>query len=65
VPLMIGAKDLAFPKLNLASWYIYIFGGLFTMHAIVTGGVDTGWTMYAPLSTQFSVTRVIPVTAMV
>src|SRR6185436_17896333 len=60
VPLMIGAKDLAFPKLNLLSWYIYIIGGFFTLHAIVTGGVDTGWTMYAPLSTQFSTTRVIP-----
>jgi cytochrome c oxidase subunit 1 len=60
VPLMIGAKDLAFPKLNLASWYIYICGGLFTLYALITGGVDTGWTMYAPLSTQFSTTRVIP-----
>src|SRR3982751_921192 len=60
VLLMIGAKDLAFPKLNLLSWYIYIAGGLFTLHAIVTGGVDTGWTFYAPFSTQFSTTRVIP-----
>jgi cytochrome c oxidase subunit I len=60
VPLMIGAKDLAFPKLNLLSWYIYITGGLFTLYALVTGGVDTGWTMYAPLSTRFVTTRVIP-----
>src|SRR4029453_12824817 len=60
VPLMIAAKDLAFPKLNLLSWYIYICGGFFTLHAIVAGGVDTGWTMYAPFSTQFSVSRVIP-----
>src|SRR5918992_1320857 len=60
VPLMIGAKDLAFPKLNLLSWYIYIIGGLFTLYALTTGGVDTGWTMYAPLSTKFSTTRVIP-----
>src|ERR1700751_3903100 len=46
VPIMIGAKDLAFPKLNLASWYIYIIGGLFTVYPPVTGGVQTSWTVY-------------------
>src|SRR5437016_2583458 len=60
VPLMIGAKDLAFPKLNLASWYIYILGGLFTLYALVTGGVDTGWTFYVPFSTLSSTTNVVP-----
>ena len=60
VPIMIGAKDLAFPKLNLFSWYIYIVGGLFTLYALVTGGVDTGWTFYAPFSTVSSTTNVIP-----
>src|SRR5437867_2256859 len=60
VPIMIGAKDLAFPKLNLASWYIYILGGLFTLYALVTGGVDTGWTFYTPFSTVASTTKVIP-----
>jgi cytochrome c oxidase subunit I len=60
VPLMIGAKDLAFPKLNLASWYIYIFGGAFTFYALVSGGVDTGWTFYTPFSTVSSTTNVIP-----
>src|SRR4029078_12712457 len=60
VPIMIGAKDLAFPKLNLASWYIYMLGGLFTLYALVTGGVDTGWTFYAPFSTVSSTTNVIP-----
>jgi len=60
VPIMIGAKDLAFPKLNLASWYIYVIGGLFTMYAVVTGGLDTGWTFYTPFSTVSSTTRVIP-----
>src|SRR5436190_24011220 len=60
VPLMIGAKDLAFPRLNLASWYIYILGGLFTLYALVTGCVDTGWTFYTPLSTVSSTTMVIP-----
>src|SRR5688572_22329440 len=52
VPLMIGAKDLAFPKLNLFSWYIYMFGGLMGVYVLLTGGLDTGWTMYAPLSTS-------------
>jgi cytochrome c oxidase subunit 1 len=54
IPLMIGAKDLAFPKLNLLSWYIYVLGGLFTFYVLVAGGVDTGWTFYTPLSTQFA-----------
>src|SRR5213078_4829678 len=40
VPIMIGAKDLAFPKLNLASWYIYMIGGLFTLYALIHGVVD-------------------------
>src|SRR4051795_772368 len=60
VPIMIGAKDLAFPKLNLLSWYIYVVGGLFTLYALVTGGVDTGWTFYTPFSTVASTTNVIP-----
>jgi cytochrome c oxidase subunit 1 len=60
VPIMIGARDLAFPKLNLASWYIYILGGLFTLYALVTGGVDTGWTFYTPFSTVSSTTQVVP-----
>jgi cytochrome c oxidase subunit 1 len=60
VPIMIGAKDLAFPRLNLASWYIYILGGLFTLYALVTGGVDTGWTFYTPFSTVSSTTQVVP-----
>jgi cytochrome c oxidase subunit I len=60
VPLMIGAKDLAFPKLNLASWYIFIIGGSFTFYALISGGVDTGWTFYTPFSTVSSTTNVIP-----
>ncbi|MGI8469302.1 MAG: cbb3-type cytochrome c oxidase subunit I, partial [Pyrinomonadaceae bacterium] len=59
VPLMIGAKDLAFPKLNLLSWYIYIFGAAFTLWALAGGGVDTGWTFYTPFSTASSNTQVI------
>jgi cytochrome c oxidase subunit I len=60
VPLMIGAKDLAFPKLNLMSWYIFVLGGLFTLYAVISGGLDTGWTFYTPFSTASSTTAVVP-----
>jgi cytochrome c oxidase subunit 1 len=46
---MLGAKDVAFPKLNLASWYIFMIGGSITLWAMVHGGVDTGWTFYTPV----------------
>ncbi|MDB5034386.1 MAG: Cytochrome-c oxidase [Chlorobi bacterium] len=59
VPIMIGARDMAFPRLNLASWYIYVVGGLFTLGAMIAGGIDTGWTFYTPYSTSFSNTYVI------
>nr|HEV7952907.1 cytochrome c oxidase subunit I [Candidatus Acidoferrales bacterium] len=59
VPMMIGAKDLAFPKLNLLSWYIYIVGAGFTLYAILAGGVDTGWTFYTPYSSTYANTQVI------
>src|SRR5438552_4201738 len=59
VPLMIGAKDLAFPKINLLSWYLYIIGGVMMLHCMLTGGVDTGWTFYVPFSTAFSNTKVV------
>ena len=50
IPLMIGAKDLAFPRINLLSWYLYMVGGLFDhCTCMLTGGVDTGWTFYTPL----------------
>jgi cytochrome c oxidase subunit I len=54
LPLMLGAKDVAFPKLNLLSWYIFVIGFLFTLYAMVTGGVDTGWTFYTPYSSRAS-----------
>jgi cytochrome c oxidase subunit 1 len=54
VPLMIGAKDLAFPRINLLSWYLYILGGLIALWAVVHGGLDTGWTFYTPYSTVYS-----------
>jgi len=59
VPMMIGAKDLAFPRINLLSWYIYIAGAAFALAAVVMGGVDTGWTFYTPFSSTFSNTFVI------
>ncbi|NJN18894.1 MAG: cytochrome c oxidase subunit I [Oscillochloris sp.] len=51
LPLMIGASDVAFPRLNLASWYIYMIGSLFALIVTLVGGVDTGWTFYTPYST--------------
>lgn len=54
VPMMVGAKDLAFPRINLLSWYIYVIGGVFTLSAVLAGGVDTGWTFYTPYSTTYS-----------
>ncbi|MFW6031034.1 MAG: cytochrome c oxidase subunit I [Myxococcota bacterium] len=52
LPIMLGAKDVAFPKLNLASYYIYVLGTIFALVAIVTGSIDTGWTFYAPYSAR-------------
>jgi cytochrome c oxidase subunit I len=60
VPLMIGAKDLAFPRLNRLSWYVFMAGALFATADVIIGGVDTGWTFYTPFSTTFSNTWVIP-----
>ncbi len=51
LPLMLGAKDVAFPRLNLLSYYVYCLGAIMAVGAIVTGGVDTGWTFYTPYST--------------
>jgi cytochrome c oxidase subunit I len=59
IPMMIGARDVAFPKLNLLSWYLYITGSLLMLYAIMAGGVDTGWTFYPPYSSTFSHTHVI------
>jgi cytochrome c oxidase subunit 1 len=59
VPIMIGARDLAFPRLNLASWYIYMTGAAFTLWAMLRGGVDTGWTFYTPYSTSYSNSYVV------
>jgi cytochrome c oxidase subunit 1 len=63
VPLMIGARDLAFPRLNLLSWYLFNFGGLLAVYSIDFGGVDTGWTFYVPYSSAFSNTHVLTMVA--
>jgi len=63
MPLMIGAKDVAFPKLNLLSWYVYAVGGLFVFFCLIVGGVDTGWTFYTPYSTMYSNTYVVAAAA--
>ncbi len=61
LPMMLGAKDVAFPKLNLLSFYIYVFGSIFALTSIILGAVDTGWTFYTPYSLQDpdAATRVI------
>src|SRR3989440_4282431 len=59
LPLMIGARDVAFPKLNLASWYLFMAGGAFAVFSIITGGVDTGWTFYTPYSSTYANGHVI------
>ncbi len=59
LPMMLGAEDVAFPRLNLASWYIFMFGGTFTLIAALVGGVDTGWTFYTPFSSMYSNSAVV------
>jgi cytochrome c oxidase subunit I len=59
LPIMIGAKDLAFPRINLLSWYLLVVGGCLMMYTILAGGVDTGWTFYTPLSTAFLNSHVV------
>jgi cytochrome c oxidase subunit 1 len=60
LPMMIGAKDLAFPRINLASWYLFVIGAAWAVLALIAGGVDTGWTFYTPYSTSSSHYNVVP-----
>jgi cytochrome c oxidase subunit 1 len=62
LPIQLGAKDFAFPKINLLSWYLYMFAAVFGLYVIISGGVDTGWTFYTPFSTQYSNTHVVGIT---
>ncbi|MBM3789889.1 MAG: cytochrome c oxidase subunit I [Acidobacteria bacterium] len=59
VPIMIGARDLAFPRINLLSWYVFVLGGIIALSAAVAGGVDTGWTFYTPYSSTYSGSHVV------
>jgi cytochrome c oxidase subunit I len=59
IPLMIGARDVALPKINLLSWYLFVIGGCFELYMMIVGGVDTGWTFTTPLSTHYVNTHVI------
>ena len=61
LPLMLGAKDVAFPRMNLASYHIYVAGAVVLLYSIIAGTMDTGWTFYTPYSTQSS-SAVIPAT---
>jgi cytochrome c oxidase subunit 1 len=63
IPLMLGARDVAFPRLNLLSWYLFMLGGAFVLYSIIVGGVDTGWTFYTPFSSTYSNTHVIMMAA--
>ena len=59
IPLMVGARDLALPKINLLSWYLYVIAGCMVIYTMAAGGVDTGWTFTSPLSTHYLNTHVI------
>ena len=59
VPMMVGAKDMAFPKINLASWYLFIISAGVLLYVMLTGGIDTGWTFYVPFSTSYNNSHVI------
>src|SRR3989442_10114425 len=60
LPLMIGARDVAFPRLNLASFYVYLTGATIAVWGMVNGGADTGWTFYTPYSAT-TPTQVLPI----
>ena len=59
IPIMLGARDVAFPRLNLLSWYVFMVGGSIVTYGLIAGGVDTGWTFYTPLSTMYLNTHVM------
>lgn len=61
LPIQIGAKDVAFPRLNLLSYYIFLLGSLLLVFAILTGGIDTGWTFYTPYSIRSSSSVILAV----
>jgi cytochrome c oxidase subunit 1 len=60
IPMMVGARDLAFPRINLLSWWLFMIAVVIALWSIFAGGVDTGWTFYTPFSSKSSHTNVIP-----
>ncbi len=63
LPMMLGARDVAFPRLNLLSWYIFLGGGSLALWSLIHGGVDTGWTFYTPYSSTYANSHVISMAA--
>ncbi len=63
IPMMIGARDVAFPRINLLSWYLFITGSILALTSAIVGGVDTGWTFYTPYSTTYSNSHVVTMAA--
>ncbi len=63
LPIMIGANDVQFPRLNLASWYFYVAGAILALFSVVAGGVDTGWTFYVPYSANTDANVFLPLIA--
>ena len=61
LPIMLGAKDVAFPRLNLFSFYLWVLGAICAVYSLVAGGFDTGWTFYTPYSTSSQAGGIIPV----
>ena len=61
LPIMLGAKDVAFPRLNLCSYYLWVIGAICAVVSLTVGGFDTGWTFYTPYSTTTTTGGVIPV----
>jgi cytochrome c oxidase subunit 1 len=59
LPIMLGAKDVAFPRLNLASFWLWIFGAIFVVISLLAGSFDTGWTFYTPYSTRTTLGGVV------
>ena len=63
LPILIGARDVAFPRLNLASWYLYVTGGLLALVSVSLGGTDSGWTFYVPYSWKTGANVAFPLLA--
>ncbi len=63
LPIMVGANDVQFPRLNLLSWYLYVAGAILALFSVTLGGPDTGWTFYVPYSAMSQANVIIPMLA--